>query len=55
MVTDPKPNDVRAILDSDGTIMDADTNGPHPANLLEVEGWMSGIGLDRSYFSSASL
>jgi len=26
VMTNPKPNDVRAILDGDGTIMDANTN-----------------------------
>src|SRR5437868_11285762 len=48
VMTNPKPNHVRAILDSDGTIVNTDTNRPHLANLLEMEGWMSGIGLEHS-------
>ena len=46
-MTDPKPNDVRAILDCGSPIMDADTNRPHSANFLEVEGGMSRIGLEQ--------
>src|SRR5260221_452745 len=45
VMTNQKPNDVRATLDGDGTIMDTDTDRPHPANLLEVQRWMSRIGL----------
>ena len=40
VMTNPEPDDVRAVLDGGSAIMDADTNRPHPANLLEVEGRM---------------
>src|SRR5947207_16007732 len=46
-MADPEPDDLRAVLNGGGTIMDADTNRPHPANFLEVEGRMPRIGLEQ--------
>ena len=42
MVANPEPYNIITILDGDSSIMDTDTNTPHPPNLLEMQGRMAG-------------
>jgi hypothetical protein len=46
-MADPEPDNVSAVLDPYGTVVDTDPDGTHPANLLEMKGWMLGIGLEQ--------
>ena len=38
MGTDPDPNKIRAILHSDGAVIDSDSRGPQIPDSLEMEG-----------------
>jgi hypothetical protein len=47
MGTDPDPDEVRAVLHGDGTVIDPDPCGPQFPNLLEVQGGVSGVRLQQ--------
>ena len=46
-MADPEPDNVRTVFDSYSSVVDANPNGAHPANLLEVKEWMLSIGLEQ--------
>lgn len=45
MMTDPEPNKVRSVNNRQRPVVQADTNGPEPTNLLDVKRGMTRIGL----------
>ncbi len=47
VMTDPKPDDVGAVLDRRGAIVNADPHRPHPAHFLKMEGWVPRVGLEQ--------
>ena len=45
MRTDPDPNEIRAIFNRKGSIVEANSGRPQLANLLEMQRWVAAIGL----------
>ena len=45
--TDPEPEQSIGRLDGDGPVMEPDTRGPEPTDLLEVKRWVSGVGSEK--------
>jgi len=45
-MADPEPDVVITVLDSDGSIMVADSGRPKPTNSLEVKRWVAWIGFE---------
>jgi hypothetical protein len=43
MVSDPEPHKPIACFDGESAVVSADPGRPEPANLLEVEGWMTRV------------
>ena len=47
VMPNPEPDNIGAVLHGSGSIVNADTNRPHPPDFLEVQRWMPRVVLEQ--------